>query len=434
MIQQSPKQFIQFLKDENIKRFYFVYVRDKKTVRASHEALQTIADFLASDTRDFMMHEGLFFQLTEQYDILQGAFVHRTNRGQAAGGVRFWSYDNMEDYFRDGLRLAKGMTYKNALAGLWWGGGKGVMIHNEELDKNDRNLRDYIYSEYGKFLSTLNGCYVTAEDVGTHVADMAKVFTGTRFTTCIPGELGGSGNPSVATARGVISGMEAALDQLGRGKLNGKKVAVQGTGNVGEPLIRFLFEKGVEKVIAADINPENVNMVKELFRDKNLEVRIVEKSDQSILFEDVDILAPCAGGAMLNPNSIPQIKAEIICGAANNQLEDSDRDDQALYDRGITYIPDFLCNRMGIVNCANEQYGYVNNDPLIENHFSKDWKYSVFQMTRQVLRASKGKEMPPAMIANEIADRLSLENHPVMGHRSQLVIDSLVENKWQLKK
>ena len=122
MINLSPKQFINFLKTEDIRRFYFVYEHSSGEVVASHEQLQPIADFLNQDKRDFMFHEGLFFQLTDQYDILQGAFVHRTNRGQAAGGVRYWNYDNMEDYMRDGLRLAKGMTYKNALAGLWWGG------------------------------------------------------------------------------------------------------------------------------------------------------------------------------------------------------------------------------------------------------------------------------------------------------------------------
>jgi glutamate dehydrogenase/leucine dehydrogenase len=430
MINLSPTQFIQLLKSENIRRFYFVYNPKSKQVIASHDALKPIADFLNMDERDFMLHEGLFFQLTEKYNILQGAFVHRTNRGQAAGGVRYWSYDNMEDYIRDGLRLAKGMTYKNALAGLWWGGGKGVMIHNEHFDKTDRALRDYVYSEYGKFLSTLNGCYVTAEDVGTHVADMAQVYSKTRFTTCIPGELGGSGNPSVPTAKGVISGMEAALEAKGLGTLKGKTIAVQGMGNVGAPLIRFLLERGAQKVIAADINPVHVEQVAAQFSDLPFEGRLISREDQTILFEDVDIIAPCATGATLNPETIPQIKAKIICGAANNQLEDSDRDDKALYERGIVYIPDFLTNRMGIVNCANEQYGYVNLDPLIENHFSRDWKYSVHQMVMQVLSESEKASLPPAIIANKIADKLSLENHPIMGHRSQKIIDSLVENEW----
>ncbi len=432
MINQTPAQFIEFLKKENIKRFYFVYNTKKKTVVSSHSQLQSIADFLNNDKRDFNKHEGLFFQLTEKYDILQGAFVHRTNRGQASGGVRYWNYDLMEDYFRDGLRLANGMTYKNALAGLWWGGGKGVMIHNSKFDKKNRELRDYVYSQYGLFLSTLNGCYVTAEDVGTNVEDMAKIFSGTRFTTCIPGKLGGSGNPSVPTAKGVVKGMEAALKVNNMGTLKGKTIAVQGAGNVGEPLINFLFEKGVFKIIVADINPDNIYKVEKRFNGQNLETHLIEKNDNSILFENVDIVAPCAVGATLNPSTIPNIKAKIICGAANNQLEDSERDGLDVFKRGILYVPDFLTNRMGIVNCANEQYGFVNNDSLIENHFTEDWKFSVYQMTMQVLKKSQEEGIPPAVTANIMADKLSLENHPIMGHRSQKVIDSLVENKWEL--
>jgi glutamate dehydrogenase/leucine dehydrogenase len=432
MIKQSPEQFIAFLKAEGIKRFFFAYDCVKKSVITSHKQLETIATFLNDDRRDFMRHEGLFFQLTDQYDILQGAFVHRTQRGQAAGGVRYWSYDTIEDYLRDGLRLAKGMTYKNALAGLGWGGGKGVMIHNPVYDKHDPELRRYIYVEYGKFLTTLNGCYVTAEDVGTFESDMANVHAGTRFTTCIPAEIGGSGNPSISTARGVIAGMEAALAFCNLGTLAGKTVAVQGMGNVGEPLIDNLFKQKVARVVAADVNPNYMKRLQDKYRTENFDGRLVDKDNHSILFEEVDIVSPCAIGATLNPKTIPKIKATIICGAANNQLEDSDRDDQMLYEQGIVYVPDFLVNRMGIVNCANEQYGYIKNDPLIENHFSRDWQYSVYQMTRQVFIESKSKNIPPAKVANEIADKLSLEEHPIMGHRGQQIIDSLVENNWHL--
>ncbi|MCH7677458.1 leucine dehydrogenase, partial [candidate division KSB1 bacterium] len=154
-----------------------------------------------------MQHEGLFFHITKNHDTLQGAFVHRTCRGQGAGGVRYWQYPTMEDYLRDGLRLSKGMTRKNALAGLWWGGGKGVIAHNPEIEKSNPEIRASIYKEYGDLLTSIRGCYVTAEDVGTNVDDMANIFSSTRFTTCIPGHLGGSGNPSVPTARGVICGI-----------------------------------------------------------------------------------------------------------------------------------------------------------------------------------------------------------------------------------
>ena len=430
LLKQSAQEFIAFLKAEKINRFYFVYDDQKKQLLSSHPQLQAIADYFSTDRRDFMQHEGVFVQLSEKYDTLLGAFVHRTNRGQAAGGVRYWHYPAMEDYLRDGLRLAKGMTRKNALAGLWWGGGKGVMCHNPEVDKADPQIRRELYREYGAFLSTLQGCYVTAEDVGTHVSDMANVFSQTRFTTCIPQSLGGSGNPSVPTARGVISGMEAALHFAGMGTLQDKTVAVQGMGNVGQPLIRFLFEKGVKKVIAADINALLVDKAKETFKDKNLEAAVIGPGDLSILHTECDILAPCATGAILNPQTIPGIKAGIICGAANNQLADANRDDRLLFDKGILYVPDFLNNRMGIVNCANEQYGYVNRDEFIERHLQKEWKHSVYQTALQVLEESAKNKKPTAQVAMAMADELSMQEHPIFGHRGLRIIQSLVENRW----
>ncbi len=423
----SIPELVNILKKNNIKRFYLVFNPETKKIEPSHKELQFIADFINSDTRDFEEHEGMFFQLTEKYDVLQGAFIHRTKRGQAAGGVRFWQYDNIEDYLRDGMRLAKGMTHKNALAGLWWGGGKGVMVHNPKYDKQDKEYRKYVYTEYGKFLTKLNGCYVTAEDVGTSVEDMANIHKTTRFTTCIPESIGGSGNPSEPTSRGVLAAMEAALAFKGE-TLEGKIVAVQGMGHVAEPLIGHLFNNKVGKVIAADINPDIVNSVKEKFAGKNLDAKIVEKNDNSILFEECDILAPCATGAILNSETIPKIKAKIICGAANNQLEDHDRDDKALADRGIIYVPDFLNNRMGIVNCANEQYGYVDNDDFIERHLQKQWNQGVYQTTLSVLKEATETGQPASKVAIKQAAELSMQEHPVFGHRSLKIIQSLVND------
>ncbi len=432
LLQKKTQEFVEFLKEENIYCFYFVYDPYKKKVITSSHVLQPIADFINDDRRDFFLHEGLFFQLSKDFDTLLGAFVHRTNRGQAAGGVRYWHYDTLEDYLRDGLRLAKGMTRKNALAGLWWGGGKGVIAYNPDLDKNDSAVRSPLYAEYGSFISSLQGCYVTAEDVGTSVNDMADVFSQTRFTTCIPPEMGGSGNPSVPTARGVIAGMEAGLHFIGQDSLSGKTITVQGVGHVGEPLIRFLFEKNVKKVFAFDIHAENVQIVKEKFKRYPLEASQNRPGDDAIFSIKCDIFSPNATGAILNPRTISQLKTKIICGAANNQLENTQRDDRALFDKGIVYIPDFLTNRMGIVNCADEQYGYVNNDSRFERHLQKDWKHSIYQSALQVLREGK-KGIPPAQAAVKIADELSLIDHPIFGHRGQQIINSLVANKWHKK-
>ena len=431
LLKLTPNDFIKYLKKEKISRFYFVYNKENKKVKSSHSVLNEIAQFIENDKRDFEEHEGVFVQLNSQYDILLGAFIHRTNRGQAAGGVRYWSYDNIENYLRDGLRLAKGMTHKNALAGLWWGGGKGVMAHNPNVDKNDPVVREFLYKEYGKFMTSIKGCYVTAEDVGTSVEDMANIFSSTRFTTCIPHSVGGSGNPSVPTARGVIAGMEAALHYLNGKTLEGKTIAVQGLGHVAIPMIELLFEKNVGKIIACDIFPEAVKNAQSEFEGYNFNVRLVDENDNSILFEECDILAPCATGAVLNSETIPSIKAKIICGAANNQLEDPTNDDIRLYDKDIVYVPDFLTNRMGIVNCADEQAGFVDNDPIIERHLSQDWEYSIHKTTLRVLKESKNRNTPPGKVAVELADNLSKELNPIYGHRSQLIINSLVESSWE---
>ncbi len=430
LLNMHPQEFVRFLHAEGIRRFHFVYDPGGGRMTASHPQLQPVADFILADQRDFMEHEGAFFQVSHEHDTLQGAFVHRTRRGQAAGGVRYWQYETMEDYLRDGLRLAKGMTRKNALAGLWWGGGKGVMAHNPEVDKYDHDIREDIYREFGELMTAIRGCYVTAEDVGTHVTDMANIFTRTRFTTCIPQGVGGSGNPSAPTARGVVAGMEAALAFLNDGTLEGKTVAVQGMGNVAAPMIRFLLEKKVAHVTACDINPALAEPIRQSFPDELVEPRIVAPDDLSIFAEQCDILSPCACGAVLNPETIPMIRAKVVCGAANNQLEDAARDDRLLHERGILYVPDFLTNRMGIVNCANEQDGSVNHDPMIERHLEKEWEHSIHQAATRVLERSKKSGEPPAVVAMALADELSMVEHPLTGHRGQQIIDSLVADSW----
>ena len=426
----SPQQLVRHLQGEGIRRFCFTYDASSGAVRSSHPQLEPIAAFLQADRRDFIGHEGLFFQISREHDTLQGAFVHRTCRGPAAGGVRYWHYPTVEDYLRDGLRLGIGMTRKNALAGLWWGGGKGVMAHNPDVAKEDPGVRASLYREYGELMTSLRGCYVTAEDVGTQVADMACVFATTRFTTCIPPELGGSGNPSIPTARGVVAGMEAALEFLDGSDLRGKSVAIQGMGNVGGPLIGFLFEKGVGRVLACDIDPGNVERLRKEHEGRPLEARVVEEGDTSLFAEECDLFSPCATGAILNPETIPTMRARIVCGAANNQLEDPDRDDRLLHERGILYVPDFLTNRMGIVNCADEHVGRIPDDPLIERHLSREWEFSIHRMCLQVLRNAREAGRPPSVVATEMADELSLELNPLFGHRGQAIVDSLVAERW----
>jgi leucine dehydrogenase len=425
----SPAGFCDWLAQNGIRRFYLVWDEEAGGVRASHPELAPLARHLEADRRDFDCHEGVFVQVAPDTGVLQAAFVHRTFRGQGAGGTRFWRYDTVEGFLRDGLRLARGMTHKNALAGLWWGGGKGVMAR-ETGRAGDPAARRRVYEEYGELLTSLQGCYVTAEDVGTAVEDMAAVFSRTRFTTCIPPSLGGSGNPSVPTARGVIRGMEAALAHLGRGTLAGKTVAVQGLGHVGEPLVGFLQAKGVARVIGSDIDPSRRDLPAR-FPGLDLEVRIAARGDDAILAEPADIVAPCATGGILNPRTSPGIEAAIVCGAANNQLEDPERDGALLQERGIVYLPDFLVNRMGIVNCADEQYGYIDPDPRIEAHLGDEWDNSVYNLSRQVLEESRSTGATPARVAVDLAERRSRDLHPLWGHRGAQIIRSLVASGWE---
>jgi glutamate dehydrogenase/leucine dehydrogenase len=426
----TPKEFKDFLIGEGIRRFFLVWDDEHGDVRVSHPQLEPLARLLREDRRDFDRHEGVFVQVAPETGVLQGAVVHRTCRGQAAGGVRFWRYDTVEEYLRDGLRLARGMTHKNALAGLWWGGGKGVMAMGTGQDESNPVVRRRIYEEYGEFMTSLRGCYVTAEDVGTSVGDMAAIFSKTRFTTCIPPELGGSGNPSAPTAHGVVRGMEAALRFLGMGDLEGKAVAVQGLGHVGEPLVQYLHERKVGKVIGSDIDPRREEILRARVPGLDLTVRLVERGDNSLLGEAVDIVSPCATGGVLGPDTIPRIRAKIVCGAANNQLEDPVRDDVALQDAGVLYMPDFLVNRMGIVNCADESFGSLDDDPAFEEHLGDTGDNSIYRLSLRVLEEARRTGKTPARVALALAEERSLETHPIWGHRGIRIVRSLVASGW----
>lgn len=379
------------------------------------------------DRRDHHAHEGMFFEVGRETGALHAAFVHWTDRGQGAGGVRHWPYPRLEDLLRDGLRLSVGMTRKNALAGLWWGGAKGVIARQPGDRFKDPSYRRMLYREYGDFISSLCGCYVTAEDAGTTPTDMSEVFARTRHTTCIPRELGGSGNPSEPTAKGVVRAMEGALAFLGLGTLEGKTIAMQGAGNVSGFMISELLARGVARIVASEISPARLEQIP---KDPRLEVRLVEAGDTSIFDEPCDVFAPNALGGTLDPDSISRLRAKVVCGAANNQLLDAERDDASLAARGITYVPDFLCNRMGIVTCANEQYGAMPHDPAIERHFGSDWDNALFVITQRVLARAAAEEITPAIAANRLADELARQPHPIWPGRSRQIIDGLLAARW----
>ena len=425
-----PDTLLETLGREGLGRAWLVTDPDSGVLRASHGVLEPLVRAVEGDERDYDGHQGIFLEVGRESGHLLTAFVHKTRRGQAAGGVRFWSYATLEELVRDGLRLSRGMGHKNALAGIWWGGGKGVIARRPDVNDRDPQVRGAIYRDYGRFVSGLRGCYVTAEDAGTTAKDMAWIHRTTRHSTCLPPELGGSGNPSVLTARGVIAAMEAALEWLELGDLEGRTVATQGLGNVARQMIGGLLEREVRRIVGTDVDERALEEVRGRFSDERLEVRQVDPSDTSILAAECDVLAPNAVGAILDPRTIPEIRARIVCGGANNQLEDPDRDAAALAARGILYVPDFLANRMGIVNCANEQYGYFEADPAILDHLDRSSPTGIHQRCLEVFERAGASGRTPAEEALVLADELSEELHPIWGDRGRLIVDALVRDGW----
>jgi len=426
----SPDTLIEAMLAAGLRRAYLVTLPGTNQVQASHPLFESLATAVQADGRDYHDHQGCFFELGCESGHLLSAAVHLTIRGQAAGGVRFWKYDAVEHFVRDGLRLARGMGHKSALAGLWWGGGKGVIARRCGVDHRDPTWRQAVYRDYGRFMSGLRGCYVTAEDAGTTTEDMRLIHATTRHTTCIPEDLGGSGNPSRLTATGVVVGMEAALRWLDQGDLAGKTVAMQGLGNVARFMIGDLLARGVKRIVATDVDEVAIATARERFPDAPLETQLVPMGDCSVLGEPCDLLAPNAVGAILNARTIPSVEAAVICGAANNQLEDAERDAPALAERGVLYAPDFLVNRMGIVNCANEAYGCFPDDPAITSHLDHDSEHGIFQRSLQVYQRAQASGRTPAAEAQLLADELSRMPHPIWGNRGQRIIDALVAERW----
>ncbi|UFJ43281.1 leucine dehydrogenase [Brevibacillus humidisoli] len=271
--------------------------------------------------------------------------IHDTTLGPALGGTRMWTYNSEEEAVIDALRLARGMTYKAAAAGLNLGGGKAVIIGNPKTDKSEA-----LFRAFGRYIQGLNGRYITAEDVGTTVADMDMIHEETDFVTGVSPAFGSSGNPSPVTAYGVYRGMKAAAKvAYGSDSLSDKVVAVQGVGNVAYNLCKHLHEEGAHLVVT-DINEENVSRAVADFGAKAVGV-------QEIFSVECDIFSPCALGAVVNDDTIPLLKAKVIAGAANNQLKE-ERHGDLIHEKGIIYAPDYVINAGGLINVADELQGY----------------------------------------------------------------------------
>ena len=322
--------------------------------------------------------------------------IHSTRLGPSLGGTRFHAYAHEDDALEDVLRLAKGMTYKSALAGLDLGGGKAVIIGDPTRDKTEALLR-----AYGRFVGSLGGRYITAEDVGTTQADMDVILRETSYVTGVSMSLGGSGDPSAATARGVLHAMKAVARHLwGDTPLEGRHVVVSGVGKVGYNLARHLVEERAV-VTVSDVNPAAVTRA---VAELSVEAVAPEKAHAV----HCDLFSPCAMGGALSPATIPELRCAAVVGSANNQLADASC--AALLDEvGILYGPDYVVNAGGIINVAEELRGYDRD--RAEGQIRR-----IFDTTAEVL-ATAGKE---GITTVEAADRLAERRLEEVG-RVQLI-------------
>ncbi len=294
----------------------------------------------------FDNHEQIVFCNDKDTGLKAIIGIHNTVLGPALGGTRMWNYNTEAEALKDVLRLSRGMSFKSAITDLNLGGGKAVIIGDAKTQKTPALMK-----RFGEFVHSLSGKYITAEDIGMETSDMDLVREVTPYVTGISEDKGGAGNPSPITAYGVFMGMKAAAKyKFGNDKLENKKIYVQGIGHVGESLVEHLTNEGA-KVIIADINEERLQAVSkkynaEIYRGSNLYA------------EEMDIYAPCALGATVNNETVGMLKAKIIAGAANNQLEKEHIQGPLLQQRGIVYAPDFLINAGGIINVYAELEGY----------------------------------------------------------------------------
>ena len=323
--------------------------------------------------------------------------IHSTALGPAAGGCRMWPYATTAEAVSDVLRLSRGMSYKNALAGVPFGGGKAVIIGEARKAKTPE-----LFEAFGRFVDSLGGRYVTAEDVGTTMTDMASVARVTRHAAGLgraPGEAGG--DPGPKTALGVYLGIKAAVRfRLGRQDLQDLTVAVQGAGGVGYHLCGLLAAEGAQLRVA-DVRPAVVQRVCEEFRARAVPV-------EEVLAEDVDVLAPCALGAVLNAQSIPRLRARIIAGAANNQLAQG-QDGLSLQAAGILYAPDYVINAGGIISVSREYHGGATQEQVTADIQGIPARLTeIFERARRENRAT-----------NAVADQMAREL--LARHRHRLV-------------
>ena len=307
--------------------------------------------------------------------------LHNLSRGPALGGCRMWHYESDDEALTDVLRLSRGMTYKSALANLPYGGGKSVIIGDPRSMKSDA-----LFRAMGRFVESLGGRYIVAEDVGISVADVETMGRETRHVAGT--SAGGVGDPSPATAYGVFMGIRAAVKQrLGRDDLEGLRVAVQGLGHVGTHLCRYLAEAGA-KLIVTDINQASVARAV-------AEFGATAVAPDAIIGAEAEVYAPCALGATINDETLEILKAPIVAGSANNQLAEP-RHGAELRQRGVLYAPDFVINAGGIIVISHEGPNYDQTAAFA--HIG-----GIHDTLLEIFRRAEAQGLP----TSEAADRLA---------------------------
>ncbi len=355
------------------------------------KALESVEEVGLFGTLADMGHEQVVFCHDHATGLKAIIAIHSTVLGPALGGTRMWNYRSEQQALTDVLRLSRGMTFKAAISGLNLGGGKAVIIGNATTQKTEAFLR-----RFGKFVNSLNGKYITAEDVNMKTADMEFIHMETKHVTGLPESMGGGGDPSPITAYGVYMGMKATAKKVyGNDSLTGKRVAVQGVGQVGKHLAEYLVKERAE-VFVCDFDAERVKAIA-----KNPGITAIDEND--IYDLEMDIYAPCALGATINDETISRLKCNIIAGAANNQLEDEEKHGYMLRDRSIAYGPDFLINAGGLINVYHEYLGNYNRKRVLEQ------AEKIYETCFNILRLADAEKISSQEAAIKLSERRILE-------------------------
>ena len=337
-------------------------------------------------------HEQVVLCRNDEVGLRAIIAIHNTTLGPALGGCRLYPYASEEEAMTDALRLSRGMTYKAAITGLDLGGGKSVIIGDPSVKSEG------LFRAFGRQIASLNGRYITAEDMNTNVSDMNHIRRETKWVTGAGAHTGGSGDPSPVTAWGVFSGLRACLEVVyGSADVAGKSVAIQGVGNVGYNLARYLHERGAT-LVYSDVNKANIERAMAEFGGT-----VVEGDD--LYSANVDVLAPCAIGGVINSRTIDRIRAPIIAGGANNVLLDERTDSERLMEKGITYAPDYVINAGGLLSVYAELRGWPTEKVMEDAS-------DIFTTVKNVLLKAKAEGISTILASNRMAE----ERIETVGH------------------